>query len=148
MGLFLIPEKNLNQSPVISGLPLRSRKLVLCWISLNRNSSYLFAWVLICFVIRGISVASLELLHSQLDNASRIFFFLLEILLLHLAKIYWSALLKAIHQDMSLGVTNHTTLQTTTNDHSVEEIRDYLILKKDLGSNGWVLEGENKADML
>lgn len=49
---------------------------------------------------------------------------------------------------MSLGVTNHTTLQTTTNDHSVEEIRDYLILKKDLGSNGWVLEGENKADML
>lgn len=75
MGLFLIPEKNLNQSPVISGLPLRSRKLVLCWISLNRNSSYLFAWVLICFVIRGISVASLELLHSQLDNASRFFFF-------------------------------------------------------------------------
>lgn len=75
-------------------------------------------------------------------------FFLLEILLLHLAKIYWSALLKAILQDMSLGVTNHTTLQTTTNDHSVEEIRDYLILKKDLVSKGWVLEGENKADML
>lgn len=49
---------------------------------------------------------------------------------------------------MSPGVTNHTTLQTTTNDHSVEEIRDYLILKKDLVSKGWVLEGENKADML